>query len=179
MLPTVYQCLYSLIVRRAEKELFPTLRRLGIRIQAYSSLASGFLVKTTQEVKDGVGNFDRTTVFGKVLQAMYGNESQLQGLEAYRKLCEESGVGHLGMSYRWAVWNSALGSRSDNWNEGDMVILGASRASQLREAVEEIRKGPLDAWIVERLEKIWQTVEKDAPEDNYRTYKKLLEAGLV
>jgi aflatoxin B1 aldehyde reductase len=163
VLPTVYQCLYSLIVRRAEKELFPTLRRLGIRIQAYSSLASGFLVKTPQEVKDGVGNFDRTTVFGKVLQAMYGNESQLLGLEAYRELCDESGLGHLGMAYRWVVWNSALGSSRNDGQERDMVILGASRADQLRDAVEEIRKGPLDEWISKgwtRSGRLWRMMRR-------------------
>ncbi|KAH7354921.1 NADP-dependent oxidoreductase domain-containing protein [Rhexocercosporidium sp. MPI-PUGE-AT-0058] len=51
--------------------------------------------------------------------------------------------------------------------------------SQLREVVEEIKKGPLEDWVVERLDEMWRDVEEEAPEDNFRTFTKLVKAGLL
>jgi aflatoxin B1 aldehyde reductase len=70
------------------------------------------------------------------------------------------------------VWNSALKAGSD-----DCVILGASSTKQLKDTIVEIEKGPLEEWVLERLEKMWKTVEKDAPQDNDATYNKLIAAG--
>ena len=41
--PTVYQGMYNGITRQVEQELFPCLRRLGIRFLAYNPLAGGLL----------------------------------------------------------------------------------------------------------------------------------------
>lgn len=60
VLPTVYQRIYGLAARQNEKELFPVLRRLGISIQAYLSLASGFLVKTPADIKSGARSFNHS-----------------------------------------------------------------------------------------------------------------------
>lgn len=60
---------------------------------------------------------------------------------------------------------------------GDFVILGATRAKQLKNTVEEIGKGPLEDWVVERLDKIWKRVENDAPQDNFSTSQKLVASG--
>lgn len=72
------------------------------------------------------------------------------------------------------LWNSAL-----DITEGDVVVLGASSASQLENTILEIEKGPLESWVVERLNEIWKEVEKEAPGDNFGTYKKLMQAGLL
>jgi aflatoxin B1 aldehyde reductase len=168
----VYQSIYGLAARQNEKELFPLLRRLGISIQAYSSLASGFLVKTPADIKNGAGNFKHTTILGKILQDMYGRPVYLEFLDEYAKLAKESGSTQAGMAYRWVVWNSALKA-----DLGDCVVLGATSTRQLKNTVEEIEKGPLEEWVVERLEKLWKSVEKDAPQDNFGTYKKLAATG--
>lgn len=172
VLPTVYQSIYGLAARQNEKELFPVLRRLGISIQAYSSLASGFLVKTPADIKAGAGSFNHTTVLGKILQDMYGKPVYLDFLEEYAKLAKESEISQAGMAYRWVVWNSALKA-----DLGDCVILGATSAKQLKNTAQEIEKGPLEDWVVERLEKMWKSVQKDAPQDNFSTYKKLVASG--
>lgn len=172
VLPTVYQSIYGVAARQNEKELFPVLRRLGISIQAYSSLASGFLVKTPADIKAGAGSFKHTTVLGKILQDMYGKPVYLDFLDDYAKLAKESGNTQAGMAYRWVVWNSALKAEL-----GDCVVLGATSAKQLKNTVEEIEKGPLEAWVVERLETLWKSVEKDAPQDNFGTYKRLAAIG--
>ena len=41
--PTVYQGMYNGITRQVEMELFPCLRRLGMRFLAYNPLAGGLL----------------------------------------------------------------------------------------------------------------------------------------
>ncbi|KAG0653032.1 Sirodesmin biosynthesis O [Hyphodiscus hymeniophilus] len=174
VLPTVYQSIYGLAARQNEKELFPVLRRLGISIQAYSSLSSGFLVKTPAEIKAGVGNFNHSTVLGKILQDMYGKPVYLEFLDGYAKLAEENGISKAGMAYRWVVWNSALKPAL-----GDCVVLGASSAKQMKNTVEEIDKGPLGQKIVSRLDRLWQSVENDAPQDNFATYKKLAASGAL
>jgi aryl-alcohol dehydrogenase-like predicted oxidoreductase len=168
----VYQSIYGLAARQNEEELFPVLRRLGISIQAYSSLASGFLVKTPADIKAGAGSFKHTTILGKILQDMYGKPAYLHFLDDYAKLAKESGNTQAGMAYRWVVWNSALKAEL-----GDAVVLGASSAKQLRNTMEEIQKGPLEGWVVDRLERLWKTVENDAAQDNFGTYKKLAASG--
>ena len=172
VLPTIYQSIYGLAARQNEKELFPVLRRLGISIQAYSSMASGFLVKTPADIKAGKGSFDPSTVLGKILLDMYGKPVYLEFLDEYAALVKESGNSKAGLAYRWVVWNSVLKAES-----GDCVILGATSAKQLENTVEEIERGPLDDWVVERLDRMWKKVEKDAPQDNFSTYKKLAASG--
>jgi aryl-alcohol dehydrogenase-like predicted oxidoreductase len=50
VLPTVYQGNYNLVGCKNETLLFPTLRKLGITIQAYLPIAGGFLAKTPEQV---------------------------------------------------------------------------------------------------------------------------------
>ncbi|KAE8450365.1 hypothetical protein EG329_006439 [Mollisiaceae sp. DMI_Dod_QoI] len=120
ILPTIYQCLYSPCSRLSETHLFPLLHSLNIKIQAYSCLASGFLTKNPEDIKEGKGNFDRATVFGKVLQEMY-----------------------------------------------------------VEEVVREIAKGPLEEWVVDRIEALWEDVRGCAKGDNFQTYRRLLELGAL
>jgi aflatoxin B1 aldehyde reductase len=105
---------------------------------------------------------------------MYGRPSFLAALEEFGKLAEEAGMSKAGLAFRWVVWNSFL-----DQGKGDMVVLGASSGRQLRETVWEIRKGPLEGWVVERLEELWKSVEGEAPGNNFETLTKLSKAGLL
>ncbi|TVY56825.1 Oxidoreductase sirO, partial [Lachnellula suecica] len=135
VLPTCYQSIYGLASRKNEKDLFPLLRRLGISIQAYSPLSSGFLVKTPAEIRAGKGTFDRSTILGKILQDMFGGESFLDFLQKYNELAEEIGSSKVGLALRWVVWNSFLRAEL-----GDCVIPGASSGKQLQDLLDEIEK---------------------------------------
>ncbi|PVH87460.1 Aldo/keto reductase [Cadophora sp. DSE1049] len=174
ILPTVYQSIYSLSARLSQTTLFPILRKLNISIQAYSCLGSGFLVRTPAQIRAGEGNFDRGTVLGKILQNMYGGQRYLGFLEGFGALVEEMGRGEtgVGVAYRWVVWHGGL-----DGGRGDQVVVGASTARQLREAVKEIEKGPLEDWVVKRLDDMWKDVEDEAPENNFVTFAKLVKAG--
>lgn len=129
-------------------------------------------MKTPADIKSGTGNFKHTTILGKILQDMYGKPVYFHFLNEYTELAKESGNTQAGMAYRWVVWNSALKAEL-----GDAVVLGATSAEQLRNTMEEIQKGPLEGWVVDRLERLWKKVENDAPQDNFGTYKKLAASG--
>jgi aflatoxin B1 aldehyde reductase len=118
--------------------------------------------------------YDPSTVHSKILKEQYGKPSYLKFLEEYGRLVAEAGSTKVGMPYRWIVWNSALDAR-----KGDCIVLGASSVRQLKETCEQIEKGPLEGWVVERLEEMWKEIEADAPGDNFAVYKKLLDAGLL
>lgn len=160
--------------RRNEITLFPTLRQLGMSIQGYSALASGFLVRTPEAIKAGVGNFNPNTVLGKILHEMYDKPSYLKALQEFGKLADEAGSSKAGLAYRWEVWNSFLDPE-----KGDAVVLGASSGKQLSETLREIEKGPLEEWVVERLDELWKRIEDDAPGNNFETFTKLSKAGLL
>jgi len=39
--------------------------------------------------------------------------------------------------------------------------------------VEEIEKGPLEAWVVERIEGFWEIVREEAEVDNLRAFREV------
>lgn len=105
---------------------------------------------------------------------MYGKESFLDYLQKYNELAAKIGCSKVGLACRWVVWDSAL-----RVELGDSFIPGASTAKQLQEVIDEIEKGPLDDWVVGKLEDMWKDVEDDASTDNFSTFKRLREAGML
>ncbi|KAH8684376.1 NADP-dependent oxidoreductase domain-containing protein [Tricladium varicosporioides] len=171
ILPTVYQASYSPAVRGIETALVPTLRELGISIQAYSPLASGFLSKTVEQIENGHGTerWDPNSVYGMISRHLFYKPSYMKMLTEYGKLSEESGVSRAGLAYRWVRYHSALRGEL-----GDEMIIGANSAKQFREAVVEIEKGPLEQWMVERIDGLWELVKDDAPIDNLRAVRDVI-----
>lgn len=55
------------------------------------------------------------------------------------------------VAIRWIAFNSAL-------ENGDGIILGASKTEQIRETVLMMRKGPLPAEVLEAAEDLWSNV---------------------
>ena len=90
-------------------------------------------------------------------------------LAEYGKLAKESGVGRVGLAYRWVRHHSALKGKL-----GDEMIIGASSGRQFRETMEEIEKGPLDDWVVERIDALWEMVQDDAPIDNLKAVREVI-----
>ena len=105
---------------------------------------------------------------------MYCKPSYLEYLREYKVLAKEAGLKQAGLAYRWMAWHSEL-----DVENGDAMVLGASSAKQLEETIKEIKKGPLETWVVEKLERMWKLIEKDAPGDNFGTFKKLTKLGLL
>lgn len=78
-------------------------------------------------------------------------------LKQLSAMVEPLGINGPEASLRWLAYHSALG-------DGDGLILGSSKISQIAKNAEDIRKGPLPQEVVDILEKIWESVEEDAPE---------------
>jgi aflatoxin B1 aldehyde reductase len=167
VLPTVFQGNYSAFARRAETELLPTLRRLGIAFYAYSPLAGGFLARRTAEELFGEegGRFAKSGPRSFApYQGMYSEKPKLVGaLGKWGSVADKAGCecpAELG--YRWIAWNSAL-----NPELGDKVAIGASRLEQVPQVVGWVAKGPLSEDSVKAIDEIWEEIKDEAPLDNW------------
>ena len=173
VLPTVYQCSYSIAVRRNETDLFPTLRKLGISIQAYSPMAGGLLAKTPEYIKLGKGNWDPNTPYGKLFRDLYYKQSYMDMLDGFGELAQTSGISRAGLAYRWVCYHSKLAPES-----GDEMLLGSVTAEQLEQALAELNNGPLPRWVVERIDELWEGIKDDSPTNNLASIRKVVEGKL-
>jgi len=173
VLPTVYQCSYSIAVRLNETELFPTLRELGISIQAYSPMAGGLLAKTPEYIELGKGNWDPNTRSGKLFRDLYFKPSYMNLLNEFGNLSDKSAVSRSGLAYRWVRYHSKLAP-----DFGDEMILGSVTAEQLEEALAELNNGPLPSWVVERIDELWEGVKGVSPSNNLASIRKVVEGKI-
>jgi aflatoxin B1 aldehyde reductase len=159
--PTVYQGNYSPVARHFETLLFPTLRKLNIAFYAYSPLAGGFLTKTPADLDAGAGRFN-PQVIGGMYSRMYDKPSLRAALGEWDAIAQAEGVSKAELAYRWVGYNSALKAEL-----GDAVVFGASQISQIEQTAGGLKKGALSKSAAERIDKIWESVKKDAPVDNF------------
>lgn len=166
IVPSVYQGNYSAVARRAEKELFPLLRKHNFAFYAYSPIAGGFLTKTSEQIRSGgTGRWDPETPMGKLHRALYQKPSFLEALDVWNQIAEDEGISKAELSYRWVTHNSGL-----QGDLGDAVIVGALNQAHLRETMAAIRNGPLSAEVVKKIDGIWEKVAAEAPLDNFNDY---------
>ncbi|KAK5049454.1 hypothetical protein LTR84_004383 [Exophiala bonariae] len=161
VLPTVYQGNYSPVARRQETTLFPVLRKLGIAFYAYSPLAGGFLTKTPQQLEEGAGRFN-DEVIGGMYKRMYVKPTLIKALETWASIAEQEGATKAELAYRWVTYNSPL--KKEN---GDAIIIGASKHEQLEQTLAGIEKGKLSDKAVKDIDEIWEQIKDEAPLDNY------------
>ncbi|KAK0628022.1 Oxidoreductase sirO [Lasiodiplodia hormozganensis] len=177
VVPSVYQGNYNAFARATEKELFPVLRELGMSFYAYSPLAGGFFAKDPDALaqKKAEGRFDEgANVHGGMYGALYNKPAMVEALREWRRIAADvEGETSVMLAYRWAVFHSALDA-----GKGDAIIVGASRPAQLEQTLKGLEAGPLKKETVERIERLWKGIEKDAPLDNFNSFLKgKLEAG--
>lgn len=180
VLPSIYQGNYNLLARGRETDLLPVLRKLGISFHAFSPIAAGFLTKTTGDLAPSnsekiQGRFNADNPFSSGYREMYADkESLLTALEEWCVLAREVGMSQAELAYRWITWHSAL--KSEN---GDGLVVGARTAAQLEETLTNIEKGPLQASLVERIEKVWDPVKGEGPVSPWEDYiKPRMEAAM-
>jgi aflatoxin B1 aldehyde reductase len=161
-LPTVYQGNYNAVARVSEELLFPTLRKLGIIFYAYSPIAGGFLAKTRQQIEDGAGRFDPSTMLGQLYGGLYKKSALLDALDTWNKIVDDSGLGKAEVAYRWVAYHSILSG-----DKGDGIIFGAHKLAQVEQTIGYLRAGPLKADIADRINELWEVVKHEAPKDNF------------
>ena len=163
VVPSVYQGNYSAVARRAEKEIFPTLRKHNMSFYAYSPIAGGFLTKDVATlISGGQGRWDPNTPRGGVYNALFNRPRMLKGLEQWEKISKETGIPKAELAYRWVAHNSAL-----KGEVGDGVIVGSRNVEQLNQTLSALDKGPLNVQIAEQIEQVWKIVEADSPLDTF------------
>jgi aflatoxin B1 aldehyde reductase len=87
--------------------------------------------------------------------AMYDKPSLREGLKMWDEIGKNEGVSKAELAYRWVAHHSAL------TEEGDAVIFGASKLSQIEQTAGGIRKGKLSD--KESIDQFWEFVKADAP----------------
>ncbi|RFU25402.1 hypothetical protein B7463_g10944, partial [Scytalidium lignicola] len=167
VVPTVFQGNYNAVSRHIESDLFPVLRKLNIAFYAYSPIAGGFLVKDAASLRAGQaeGRFSKDIPVGSMYNTLYAKDSLISALEEWGKIAEDAGISKAALAYRWVTFSSAI--KAEN---GDGVIIGASKPAQLEESLKAIRDGPLDAAIAARVDAIWAAVKDEAPRDNWHSF---------
>lgn len=115
-------------------------------------------------MKDDEGRFGPKARTGELYTSMYGKESLYKALDTWGEIAKDAGISKAALAYRWIAFHSAL--KKEN---GDAIIVGASKVTQLEETLSAIEAGPLDEKTAERASGIWKTVEHDAPLDNYHS----------
>ncbi|KAH7407320.1 NADP-dependent oxidoreductase domain-containing protein [Cadophora sp. MPI-SDFR-AT-0126] len=172
VLPSVFQGNYSAVSRHIESDLFPLLRKLKISFYAYSPIAGGFLVKDAKSLREQQvgGRWGKDSPIGDMYSKMYTKDSMLNALDEWEAIAKDADIPKASLAYRWIAYHSALKAA-----EGDAIIIGASRPSQVEDTCSYIEQGPLDAKIAERASALWKNIEKDAPIDNWNSHASLKE----
>ncbi len=156
MRPAVYQGMYNAITRDVERELFPALRRAGMRFCAYNPLAGGFLTGkySLPETKPSAGRF----VLLANYMDRYWRGSSFKALEIVRRACGEKGLTVTEGALRWLIVHSLL-----NGAGGDGIIIGASGLEQFEENLKSCGEKELPGDLIAAFDQAWEIVRPECP----------------
>ena len=141
--PRVYQGMYNCLTRQVELELFPVLRKFGIRFYAYNPLAGGILTgkhKRDEDVskasKEPAGRFqnNKNYVDRYWKNSVFDSVDKLKTLlEAEQEVSDSElkGITLAQSSLLWLMNHSQL-----NGDKGDGILVGASTLAHLESNLE-------------------------------------------
>lgn len=170
VVPTVYQGMYNPVTRMVEAELFPCIRRLGIRFYAYNLLAGGLLTgkhkfQDQPEKETKVGRFFGDARWPSAYRKRFWHKEYFDGVteiqNALNSCYGDGTVTLIEASTRWMYHHSMLPGEHQ-----DGVILGASSLTQLKNNMEYTDKGPLDPDVVAAFDRSWEGVKGVCPRYN-------------
>lgn len=148
--PSVYQGRYNVIARELEG-IFPLLREHGIVFNAHSPLGTGFLSGSLTSGNIAGSRFAEGNIMGMSARQQYDRKEMHDVINHLSTVLEPVGITKVEAALRWLCFHSKL-------NDGDGVILGASKLVQLKQNVESIKNGPLPEDIVSAMNALWETV---------------------
>jgi aflatoxin B1 aldehyde reductase len=154
--PEVYQGLYNGLSRSVESELLPALRQLGMRFYAYNPLAGGILAGKYSSFDD-VPSPGRFT-FRPNYRQRYWKQAFFEAIGIISENCANSGITLVEAAYRWLAFHSSLQA-----DQGDGVILGVSRQSQLDQNLSAFQGSNLPEVVVTAFESAWDAAKPDSP----------------
>lgn len=157
LVPAVYQGRYNGLSRNVESELFPAIRKLGIRFYAYNPLAGGMLTGKHLNFEESPkpGRFERL----KSYRDRYWKKSYFEAVNFLSSKCKELNIPPVEAAYRWLGFHSYLDP-----SKKDGIIIGASTISQLEQNLSVLKKGRLPEEIISAFDAAWGEAETDSPE---------------
>ena len=151
--PSVYQGHYNALTRAMEKELLPLLREHGMNFIAYSPVAAGILTgNVANGAVEGTRFDSKINPLASHLQQAWNVASMNEAVRNFVDICAANGMTPIEAALRWVYWHSPL-------DDGDGIILGASKISQIEQNCASVRKGQLSDNVVTACETLWQSVE--------------------
>ena len=155
--PTVYQGLYNGLSRKPEAELFPALRKLGMRFYAYNPLAGGLLSGRYRGYGDdpAPGRF----TFRPNYRNRYWKRSYFDALDTLGEACRDAEIRLPEAAFRWLAHHSRLDREA-----GDGILVGASQIGHLEQNLAAAEKGPLPEAVVHAFADAWEAVKPESPE---------------
>eukprot|EP01137_Pigoraptor_chileana_P009896 Opistho-2@58798 len=165
VLPTLYQGMYNAITREVEKELFPCMKRLGIRFYVYNPLAGGLLTGRyvyEDAEKEPAGRFFGNN-WAEAYRTRYWKQSNFDSIELVKTALDgaygSNKVSLAEASLRWLTHHSYL-----KGEHGDAVIVGASTTKHLIANLDALECAePLAESVVEAFNRAWQNVRGECP----------------
>jgi aflatoxin B1 aldehyde reductase len=155
--PSVYQGMYNGLSRKPEHELFPALRKLGMRFYAYNPLGGGML--TGKHIKyDDLpmpGRFARLQSY----RNRYWKKSYFEAVNALATTCQVAGIALAEAAFRWLAHHSCLDPA-----KGDGILVGSSSMNQLEQNLSALGKGALPEVVVSAFSAAWEELKPDSPE---------------
>ena len=90
--------------------------------------------------------------FGKFAQRLYGAEDLRSAMKNFTAEAKSHNLTPIEVALRWIAHHSAL-------RDEDGIVIGASKAKQVRETVMMIKKGPLPREVLKTAEDLWNAVK--------------------
>ena len=137
---TIHQPRYNMLDREFFEELEPTLAKEGIGSVCFCPLAQGLL---TDKYLHGIPADSRAASSSPFLQESRITEPLLNKVRALGEIAQRRGQSLAQMATVWDLRNSLTS-----------VILGASRASQIRENVEALKNKDFTAEELNEIDRI-------------------------
>ncbi|KAI0790936.1 Aldo/keto reductase [Abortiporus biennis] len=157
--PTVYQGVYNIVERSVEAELFPALRKYGIKFCAYSSLAGGLLTGKHLPGADPSAlkgsHFDPNWKWSSFYTSRY--LPSIPAVVELKAVTDKHGLKLSEVALRWLVYHSKLTP------EDHGVIVGSKHVEQLDASFNDCEKGPLPEEVVDACEETWKKVKGFSP----------------
>lgn len=154
--PTVYQGVYRVFHRQVEDELIPCLRKFGLSLYVFNSLAGGFL--TGQYTRDqtgfeDAGRFKRSRWQSQRLRNRYWHGQFFDALDLLRPMAKKHNLTEAECGLRWLRQHSMLSGASS-----DAINVGASNIRHVEENLQFLDEALLPEEILQGIDLGWECI---------------------
>jgi aryl-alcohol dehydrogenase-like predicted oxidoreductase len=153
--PVVAQQLCNLVARRLDEEYLEFAAVHGVETMVYNPLGGGLLTGRHRfDQRPSEGRFGDSAL-AAMYTGRYWDEQLFAAVDRLDRIAGDAGLGGglVELAMRWVAWRPGVGS----------VLLGGSRASQLRENVAAIGRGPLDTDVLTACDEVGASLRGPMP----------------